>query len=160
MLQALPKRAKAITTWKNREQAFANIAKAMNKIIQQMQQEEKYSIQEYGLAFDYYTLMDVQTQEELTALERFMHHKAEQWLHAIQDAGGILREVNPEQAWWQSQLFVWKKWLFTQDQLSSSLHMRSHKNIYAGRHYDPIFLRVCTPHFALLNHFMDMGQLP
>ena len=33
---------------------------------------------------NYYTLMDVQTQEELTARERAMQQKAEQWLVAIQ----------------------------------------------------------------------------
>jgi len=158
-LQALPTMAKPITTWNNRDQAFANIAKGINTVIQQTQHEEKYPIQEYGLAFDYYTLMDVQTQEELTALERAMHQKAEQWLVAIQDTGGTLQEVNPEQTWGDS-LFIWKKWHFTLHQLHGSIHMRSFKNISVGRVYDPIYLRVTTPHVALLDHFIHMGQLP
>jgi len=67
-LQALPKMAKPIMTWNNCDQAFANIAKGINKVIQQTQHEEKYPIQEYGLAFEYSTFMDVQTQEELRPL--------------------------------------------------------------------------------------------
>ncbi len=54
-LQALPTEAKPITTWNNRDQAFATIAKGINNVIQQTQHEEKYPVQEYGLAFDYYT---------------------------------------------------------------------------------------------------------
>ena len=157
-LQALPTMAKPITTWTNRDQAFANIAKGINNVIQQTQHEEKYPIQEYGLAFDYYTLMDVQTQEELTALERTMHQKAAQWLVAIQDTGGTLQEATPEQTWGDS-LFTWEKWHFTLPHLHGYIHMRSFKNISAGRVYYPIYLRVTTPHVVLLDHFVHMGQL-
>src|SRR5712692_10040438 len=38
--------------------------------------------------------------------------------------------------------------------------MRSFKNISAGRVYYPIYLRVTTPHIALLDHFVQRGQLP
>lgn len=68
--------AKPITMWNNRDQAFATIAEGISNVIQQTQREEKYPIHEYGLAFDYYTFMDVQTQEELAALERA---KSLQW---------------------------------------------------------------------------------
>jgi len=70
-----------------------------------------------------------------------------------------LQEEEPEQ-WWDSLLFTWKKWHFTLHQLHGSIHMRSHKSISAGRAYYPIYLRVTTPHVALLDHFIHMGQLP
>ncbi len=158
-LQALPTMAKPITAWSNRDQAFANIAKGINSVIQQAQQEERYPIQEYGLAFDYYTSMDVQTQEELTVRERAMQQKAEQWLVAIQSTGGTLQEVKPEQTR-SDWLYIWKKWYFTLHQLHGSIHMRSFKNFSAGLVYYPLTLRVTTPHVALLNHFVHMGQLP
>jgi hypothetical protein len=158
-LQALPERAQPITTWKNRDQAFATIAKGISTVIQQAQQEEKYPIQEYGLAFDYYTSMDVQTQEELTARERAMQQKAEQWLVAIQSTGGTLQEVKPEQTW-SDWLYLWKKWHFTLHQLQASILMRSFKNVSAGLVYYPLSLRVTTPHAALLGHFVHLGQLP
>jgi len=41
-----------------------------------------------------------------------------------------------------------------------TIHMRSFKRVSAGRVYDPIYLRVTTPHVAILNHFVQMGQLP
>ena len=61
-LQALPAHAKPDITWRSRDEAFANITEAINKGIQQAQQEEKYPVQEYNLAFDYYTCIDVQQQ--------------------------------------------------------------------------------------------------
>jgi hypothetical protein len=158
-LQALPARAQPITTWDNRDQAFANIARGITRVIQQMQHVERYPVHEYGLAFDYYTSMNVQTQEELAARERAMHQKAEQWLVAVQDTGGTLQEVEPEQAWWDS-LFVWKKWYFTLHHLHGYVYMRSHKTIFTGHIYYPIYLRVTTPHAALLDHFIHRGQLP
>ena len=158
-LQALPARAQPITTWDNRDQAFANITRGITRVFQQMQQVERYPVQEYGLAFDYYTSMDVQTQEELTARERAMLQKAEQWLVAIQATGGILREVEPEQ-WWDSWVVTWKKWHFTLHQLHGTIHMQSHKRVYAGHTYYPTYLRVITPHVALLDHFVHIGQLP
>jgi hypothetical protein len=124
-LQALPIHAKPVITWRNRDEAFANIAEGITKVIQQAQQEEKYPVQAYGLAFDYYTYMGVQ-QEEITELERAMRQKAERWLVAIQDTGGTLQEVDPEQ-WWNDQLFTWKRWLFTLRQLHGQIHMRTRK---------------------------------
>src|SRR5436309_11112044 len=79
-LQALPTQAHPVTTWRNRDEAYANIAEGITKVIQQVQQEEKYPVQEYGLAFDYYTCVDVQPCEDTTELERAMRQKAEQWL--------------------------------------------------------------------------------
>ncbi len=79
-LQALPTHAKPVTTWRIRDEAFADIAEGITKVIQQVQQEEKYPVQEYGLAFDYYTCIDVEPHEDTTDLERAMHQKAEQWL--------------------------------------------------------------------------------
>ena len=70
-----------------------------------------------------------------------------------------MQEVNPEQTWGDS-LFTWEKWHFTLRQLHGSIHMRSFKNISAGRVYYPTYLRVTTPHVALLDHFVHMGQLP
>jgi len=116
-------------------------------------------VHEYGLAFDYNTSMDVQTQEELAARERTMHQKAEQWLLAIQSTGGTLQEAEPEQ-WWDSWIVTWKKWQFTLRQLHGSIHMQTHKRVYTGHVSYPICLRVITPHVALLDHFVQMGQLP
>jgi len=158
-LQALPTMAKPITTWNNRDQAFANIATGINIVIQQTQQEEKYPVQEYGLAFDYYTSMDVQTQEELIARERAMYQRAEQWLVAIQDPEGTLQPVDPEQTW-KSSLDTWEKWRFTLHHLHGYVHKRSYKRIHAGHVYYPLSLRVTTPHAALLDHFIQRGQLP
>ncbi len=158
-LQALPTMAKPITMWNNRDQALATIAEGISNVLQQVQHEEKYPIQEYGLAFDYYTLMDVGSQEELAALERAMYRKAEQWLVAIQATGGTLQEGEREQ-WWDDWLFVWRKWHFTLHQLRGSIHMRSFKRVSAGHVYSPIYLRVATPHVALLDHFVQMGRLP
>lgn len=124
-LQALPTHAKPVTTWHNRDEAFANIAEGITKVIQKVQQEEKYPVQAYGLAFDYYTYMGVQ-QEEVAELERAMRQKAERWLVAIQDTGGTLQEVDPEQ-WWNDQLFTWKSWLFTLQQLDGHINMRTRK---------------------------------
>ena len=158
-LQALPARAQPITTWDNRDQAFANIAMGITRVIQQMQRMERYPVHEYSLAFDYYTSMDVQTQEELAVRERAMHQKAEQWLVAVQDAGGTLQEVDMEQTW-ENSFCVWKKWYFTLHHLHGYVYMRSHKTISTGHIYYPIYLRVTTPHAALLDHFIHMGQLP
>lgn len=159
-LQALPAQAQPITTWDNCDQAFADIVRGITDVIQQMQHvERRYPVREYGLAFDYYTFMDVQTQEELAARERVMYQKAEQWLVAIQDAGGTLQEVDPEQAWWDST-FAWKKWYFTLYHLHGYVSMRSNKKIVAGSIYYPISLRVTTPHPTLLDHFVQKGQLP
>lgn len=158
-LQALPAQAQPITTWDNSDQAFADIARGITHVIQQMQHVERYPVHEYGLAFDYYTSMDVQTQEELAARERAMHQKAEQWLVAVQDTGGTLQEVDPEQAWWEST-FAWKKWSFTLHHLHGYVSMRSNKKIFAGHIYYPISLRVTTPHLPLLDHFVERGQLP
>ncbi len=156
-LQALPTHGKPVTTWRIRDEAFANIAEGITHVIQQAQREEKYPVQEYGLAFDYYTCIDVQQHEDTTELEIAMRQKAEQWLVAIQDTGGTLQEVERE-AWWDDS---WKKRLFTLQQQHGHVHMRSSKKIYAGsRYYDPIYLRVTTSHFALLDHFVKMGQLP
>lgn len=156
-LQALPTMAQPITTWNNRDQAFANIAKGLTRVIQQARREEKYPVQEYCLAIDSYTSMEVETQEELAARERAMHQKAEQWLVAIQSTGGTLQEV--EQAW-RDSVFVWKKWYFTLHHLHGYVYMRSHKRISAGQIYYPISLRVTTPHAPLLDHFVHVGQGP
>lgn len=126
-----------------------------------MIQISRYPVSEYGLAFEYYTSMDVQTQEELAARERAMHQKAEQWLLAIQGTGGTLQEVEPEQAWWESSVHAWKKWEFTLHHLHGYVYMRSHKRLFANPNtYVPISLRVTTPHAALLDHFVQRGQLP
>ncbi len=159
-VQALPTHAKPVTTWRMRDEAFANIAEGITHVIQQVQREEKYPVQAYGLAFDYYTYIDVQQHEDTTELEIAMRQKAEQWLVAIQDTGGTLQEVDPETRW-DSPLFTWKKWLFTLRQQHGYIHMRSSNKIHAGgRYYDPIYLRVTTSHFALLDHFVKMGRLP
>lgn len=158
-LQALPRQAKPVTTWRNRDEAFANITEGIIKVIQQAQQEEKYPIQAYGLAFDYYTYMGVQ-QEELVELEKAMRQKAEHWLVAIQETGGTLQEVDPEIGW-VDQLFTWKKWLFRLRQQDAYIHMRTKKQLYAADYaYEPIYLRVTTSHFDLLDHFVKLGRLP
>src|SRR2546421_2000807 len=111
-LQALPTHAKPVTIWRSRDEAFANIAEGITKVIQQVQQEDKFPVQEYGLAFDYYTCIDVQQHEDTTELEKAMRQKAEQWLVAIQGTGGTLQEGEPD-TWWDDWNFTWKKWLFT-----------------------------------------------
>ncbi len=159
-LQALPTQAKPVTTWRARDKAFANIADGINHIIQHVQWEEKHPVQEYGLAFDYYTLIELEQHEETLEIERTMQEKAEQWLVAIQGTGGILQEIDQETRW-DDQLFTWKKWLFTLQQQQCHIHIRSSKKIHpGGRYYDPVYLRATTSHVALLDHFVKMGRLP
>ncbi len=90
-LLALPKDAKPVTAWANRRNAFANIVEELLRVVHEVQQEDKFRVQEYvfGLRPSVYlgNFGDTLAQE-------MAKHKAEQWLETVCGKIGGTLQVN------------------------------------------------------------------
>jgi len=80
-LQALPVDAKPISTWRNRDEAFANVVDGLLRVIRQVQREDKYPVREYtlGLRFSF----DIPVQVQKTTAQELIRSAAEQWLKKV-----------------------------------------------------------------------------
>jgi TIR domain len=149
-LQALPTRAKPITTWPNRDEAFENVVEGMSKVIQQILQEERYAVQGYLLELR----PSIYEDQAGAAAQEMAKQQAEQWIEEVHSrTEGVLEEVAPRENR--------REWTLTCQQ--GFCHIALQWN-YRGIDRDSRYFRsaditLTTPDLALLDHLLRGDQL-
>ncbi|HVB21551.1 MAG TPA: toll/interleukin-1 receptor domain-containing protein [Ktedonobacteraceae bacterium] len=151
-LQALPVSAKPISTWKNRDEAFANVVEGLLRVIHQVQQEDKYPVREYtlGLRFSF----DIPVQVQKAAAQELISSAAKQWLKKVYDTiGGTLEESAQDE--------LQKEWILTRQQQACRITMRRNAEYIP---VDDLLSFVSTeilltsPHLTFLDNLVKAGQ--
>jgi len=110
-LQALPADKKPITSWKKRDEAFADVVKGLRKVIEYAQREERYPVEEYMLEYKSFAY-----QLDNTPAEEVAKHRIEQWIGAIAQRGTLQRIMERDrQAEWifidqQQDCYITAQW--------------------------------------------------
>jgi TIR domain len=149
-LQALPANGPAITSWRNRAEAFADIAKKLSDVIDKMQQEGRYPVKKYMIELQ--PSVYVKSQEAIPAQEA-AKHLAEQWMKDISHIGTLQTlTVNDQEEgsiitnhYQNCQIFT--RWG----------QERTDRNIRPFRSADILLI---SKHPALLDQLIEAGKLP
>jgi TIR domain len=150
-LQALPTEARPICTWRNRDEAFANVADGLLNVIHQVQQEDKYPVREYVLGLR----PSVYESEGETTAQSGAKRLAEQWIKTVSDKiGGTLQET--------IQRDDRKEWILTDHQ--QACHIKMQWN-YRGmdrlsRYFRSADIFITSQHPALIDRMVKEGHLP
>ncbi len=149
-LLALPRDAKPVTTWQNRRDAFANIVKELLRVVHEVQQEDKYRVQEYvfGLRPSVYSdnLGDTLAQE-------LAKRQAEQWVEAVSGKiGGTLQvSIQSEDK---------KEWLLIDHHQNCQISMQwNYKGMdVRGHYFKSADISLTSQHPTLLNRMIEAGE--
>jgi hypothetical protein len=152
-LQALPTNVKPITLWKNRDEAFADIAQDLRNVIDWMQPQDRYPVKEYviELRFPVYANSQEDTQAQDAAKQR-----AEHWIQDISHIGTFQTMSEDDQQ---------KVWTIANHQHECHISMRWN---YIGVHtigaqrfpLRSASILLTSQHPAFLDQMIEAGKVP
>jgi len=148
-LQALPADKKPITSWKKRDEAFADVVKGLRKVIEYAQREERYPVEEYMLEYKSFAY-----QLDNTPAEEVAKHRIEQWIGAIAQRGTLQRIMERDrQAEW---IFIDQQ----QDCYITAQWSESTKHPFTDDFRAAMAISLTSRYASLLDQLIGDGQLP